>query len=177
MSKVNRVKKKVDTSHVKVFKCPTDVLPVSMRGKINLEGGGKRGQAESDRDKAAKDEETEMFKGYFADVKEYGKSTLSGMAKKQHKSDKLTALGVRPEKKQTMPFKMAIGINDGRERRAARVRSEAKQSGTVLAKSLINAGKRERPDYTADRNSGPNIDVNVRGGVLRLNKDKMIQQD
>lgn len=69
-----------------------------------------------------------------------------------------------------MPFKMAIGITAGRAKRAARVRDDAKQSGTVIAKSLESAGKKQKPVYRKSRNSGPDIDVKVRSGVLRVSK-------
>lgn len=162
----SRPKKKVDTSGVQYFIAPDIKLPEETRGdwRHGTKAKGRHG------DEAGEETAKRTFHDYFSSVKEYGKSSLSGQAAKKHKSDKLVALGVAPKKAQTMPFKMAIGINAGRAKRAARVREDAKQSGTVIAKSLESAGKKQKPVYRKTRNSGPDIDVKVRSGVLRVNK-------
>ena len=164
----NRIKKKVDTSDVEFFSCPTDCLPGEKRKGLK---GTKRGQKGNESDDEGQKERIQ-FQKYFASVKEYGNSTLTGLAKKEHKSDKLTQLGVRPEKKQTMPFKMAIGINAGRAKKAARVRTEAKQSGTVLATSLLNRGSSDRNRRERDPRDGPDIGVSARNGVLRIDRGR-----
>jgi len=193
MTVMKRVKKKVDVSGVKVFVCPVDRLPgeplPGSSSKKRRLGKGQTGDSEKEREAAEREETSKTFQEYFSSVKEYGKSTLSGMAKKKHKvcrlcctvlhvllashaplpsplyhapsntprltflntplphalahalphqSDKLTALGVQPEKTQTMPFKMAMGIIAGREKRAARVRNDAQQVGYCRQPALTS---------------------------------------
>jgi hypothetical protein len=86
MTAMKRVKKKVDMSGVKVFMCPVDRLPGEpLPGSSSKKRRLKAGDSEKEREAAERKQTSKTFQEYFSSVKEYGKSTLSGMAKKKHK--------------------------------------------------------------------------------------------
>jgi len=181
--------KKTDTTKIQIVKCPKIVLPGEdksahepFKSYGSHRGGSNRDNKKiSERDKNIQERirQRTQFDTYFSSVSELGHSALTGQARKSHKSDKLTSLGVRPEKAQTMPFKMKMGILTGKEKRQKRILNEAKQSGLVLSARALGAKVSVASLISSDgRGKGvvekgsfnPDIDVSVRGGVLRMPK-------
>lgn len=108
-------------------------------------------------------------------IREFSSSTFQGQAKIKHKDDKLVKLGAAPMKKQTMPLKMAIGIQKGREKRAAKTLMRAKESGTVLARSKT-ANKDRTNDKSAKSRDSADFNINASGGVLHLDRKRVSQK-
>jgi hypothetical protein len=106
----------------------------------------------------------------FKTVKEFGLTNIHN-SKRKTLEHKLTKLGAPPPKQPTMPFKMKIGILEGRKKREKRTLDEAKQSGQVLAKSKVKTKSSERRPKAHSQH--PDFDVPTRGGVLRLSKSKV----
>ena len=130
-------------SKVKTYKCPVIMGPSAMSGYggsnssssfsnekkrkrskdsdfgIDLFGKADRVQSPIFKQPSRKStsEDRDQFDQYFSDVKSLGNATLKGSAGIKIKDDILTNLGVPPPKKQKIPFKMAIGINEGRRKR------------------------------------------------------------
>lgn len=144
----------------------------SDRGKIRGIDSITNGRNSSKADILERKKEREVFAGYFDDVKTLGKSTLTGIAKKQYNSNKLTALGAYAEKAQRMPFKMQMGLMQGRKKREQRTKDEAKSAGTILAKgtssSSSSAAANQRKRY-----DGPSIDIGTRGGIAHLSSKRL----
>lgn len=121
------------------------------------------------------------------EVKELNAGTFSGMAKKKHKEDVLTKLGVFEPKQQKMPFKMKLGIKHGREKRAKKNVTDARESGVVLSLSAKKAagGKSQQQRYGHDdpRSNSPqkrrNKDdigldtIKTKQGIFHLSKDRL----
>jgi hypothetical protein len=113
----------------------------------------------------------EEFEKYFTDVKNLGSSTYTGEKGKKAKDDILTKLGVAKVKQQKMPFKMRLGINEGRKRRAENMLKKSKDSGTVIARSLMQKPLKKLGD--GSRNHREELDTHVKGGVLHLSKNRL----
>jgi len=185
---------------VKTFICPKDVaIPDRRNNAFNprsAEAGGRSGSLELgkfnthssegssfrsaegskkwDQTKKARQDEV---KGLMSEVKQLSAKTFVGLAKKKHKDDTLTTLGVDAPKKQTMPFKMALGIREGRLKRQLKTIEKSKESGVVLSKNLShksakeeysgkNAGKRSREERDG-------LDVGTKKGVFHLKRSRL----
>lgn len=124
------------------------------------------------------------------EVKELNASTFSGMAKKKHKEDVLTKLGVYAPKPQKMPFKMALGIKHGREKRAKKNVTDARESGVVLSLSAKKAAngksRQERYDRNDSRSTSSSSShkkrnkddigldtIKTKSGIFHLSKDRL----
>jgi len=186
---------------VKTFICPKDVaIPdrrsetsrrrgVEVHGKTGYHESGKNisggstssstfrstgGRNKWDQTKKARQDEV---KGLMNEVKELSAKTFVGLAKKKHKDDALTLLGVDAPKQQTMPLKMALGIREGRFRRQLKTIEKSKESGVVLRKNLThksvkeayvgkNTGKRSREERDG-------LDVGTKKGVFHLKRSRL----
>ena len=101
------------------------------------------------------------------------------MSRIKHKEDKLTKLGAPPPKEQKMPFKMKMGILEGRKKREIKSQERAKESGVVHGKKAFSSsggsssttkklrGKRE------DFEGYGGFDVKTKGGVFHLSKKRL----
>ena len=76
---------------------------------------------------------------------------------------------MNPRKQPTMPFKQKMGILQGREKRREREVLEAKESGRVLA----NQSSSQSKTSAKKRNTDSGLDVQTKGGVLRLSKARL----
>lgn len=110
-------------------------------------------------------------------IREFSSSTLRGQSKLKHKDDKLVKLGAAPKKQQTMPFKMAMGIKTGREKRSSKVIERAKESGRVLAKpSRGSVGKDDDEGVKRPRdNASMDFNIHAKKGVFHLDKKRLPQ--
>lgn len=111
-------------------------------------------------------------------IREFSSSTLRGQSKLKHKDDKLVKLGAAPKKQQTMPFKMAMGIKTGREKRSSKAIERAKESGRVLAKpSRGSGGKDDDEGAKRPRRDDASMDFNIHAkkGVFHLDKKRLPQ--
>lgn len=121
------------------FKCPSFRVPDR---STYLNRSNKRRPDEQSEDSgfnkrsrnAMKQSSYQEQREIMSSIREFGSQALTGMNKKKFKEDKLTKLGAPPPKQQTMPFKMRLGINAGREKRKQKQLELAKESGTVLAR-------------------------------------------
>ena len=150
---------------IKTFKCPEVKLPDTVGRKKILcpSSSSAHGRFKSH---VSEKEERADFERYSSEVKKLGNSTLKGLQAMKVKADVLTELGVPPPKQQKIPFKMAVGIMNGRERRKEKFLKKVKESGQVIAKSLVRKNPKKRTREESDRG----LDANIKGGVLRINK-------
>ena len=178
---------------VKTFVCPKDAgIPTSV-GKLKSvhnddDSGvsyGKYKKGSSYHQKlplSDRQERQEEVKGLMNEVKNLSSQTLSGLKKKKNKDDVLTRLGVDEPKQQTMPFKMALGIRDGRKKRMIKEVDRSKESGVILNKSMtykaineINSSskgnKKRAREEQKERHGG--LDIGTKQGVFRLKKSKL----
>jgi hypothetical protein len=150
---------------VETVYCPTVDLPEDFqrhKKRKHSHHEGSSGNNSSNLDM----NDRKMFQQMFSSVKEFGMTNLE-KSKKKVLENKLTKLGAPPVKQPKMPFKMKMGILEGRKRREKLQLQDARDSGQVLASSLTSKKKNETklkkriPDQ-------PDIDVRTRRGVLRL---------
>jgi hypothetical protein len=130
-------------------------------------GGGGGGRAREN-DSEDNENDKKIFQKIFKSVKEFGLTNME-TSKRRLLDDKLTKLGAPPLKQQKMPFKMKIGILDGRKRREKTQLQEARVSGQVLASSKT---KKDNLKVVKKKSSSqqPDFDVKTKRGVLQLNK-------
>lgn len=134
------------------------------RGDKNIRADGKK-------DVSTKED----LRAAYRDVRELAATTYMGLMKQKHKDDVLTKLGVRAPKEQTMPFKMKMGILEGRKKRQEKIVQRAKESGVILAPLLFSTDNKEE---TKSRNKNksdvaPDLDIHTKGGVFHLSKNKL----
>lgn len=136
--------------------------------------GGERGgvvRVEDSSKKARKEEVLDLMQ----EVKEYSSQTFKGLKKKKHKDDELTRLGVQPPKQQTMPFKMAMGIREGRKKRDMKTIERSKDSGVVLKKGLSYQNIKEK--YSSkdkkSREERDGLDIGTKKGVFHLKRSRL----
>ena len=125
----------------------------------------------------------EEVKQLMCDVKEYSAKSFTGLRKKRLNEDTLTKLGVSPEKQQTMPLKMALGIRDGRNKRLKKQIDRSRESGVVVEKSISHKTIHDTMSNTSSKKKRKRIekserrsafDVGTKGGVLYLSKQRRI---
>jgi hypothetical protein len=152
---------------VETVYCPTVDLPEDFqrhkkRKHFHHEGDGNTSNLDMN--------DRKMFAQMFSSVKEFGMTNLE-KSKKKVLENKLTKLGAPPVKQPKMPFKMKMGILEGRKKREQRQLQDARDSGQVLATSLTSKKKNEREKLKKRALSDqqqPDLDVRTRRGVLRL---------
>jgi hypothetical protein len=157
-------------------KCPDVNVPVSFRGKRK-----RNSSLDDDDDDHARSNQSplrglsdrEEFDKYMSEVKSLGNSTLIGEKGKKAKEDILTKLGVAPVKQQKMPFKMRLGINDGRKRRTENMLKRSKESGTIIARTLMQKATRKMDDRDRGERRRDELDSHVKGGVLHLSNKRV----
>jgi hypothetical protein len=131
----------------KVFVCPVVRLPKKDRdsdGKKRKDYGGfsDRTPRVDDRNNAKRPKsEKVQLREFMGSIKEFSSKSLEGMSKKAHKDDKLTKLGAAPPKQQTMPFKMKMGILQGRKKRKSKEAKDAVEAGIVVANAKLANSK------------------------------------
>ena len=130
-------------------------------------GGAVRPRGGEPRGGAARGEISELM----GSIREFSSSTLTGQSRLKHKDDKLVKLGAAPAKKQTMPFKMAMGIMRGREKRAEKLTARAKESGRVLAVASPRHGA-SAEDRGPARDAA-DFNIQDRRGVLHLDAKRL----
>jgi hypothetical protein len=123
----------------------------------------------------------EEVKELMNDVKTFSSQTFVGQKKKVYKEDKLTNLGIDVPKQQTMPFKMALGVREGRMKRAIKGIERSKESGVVLNKSMTyqkikdaNIGEKEKLNkkrMKEERHGA--FDIGTKQGVMRLKRSRL----
>ena len=158
--KSKKTNKSSGGASVPTIVCPEVKLPDYIKKRKN-----DNYDREVKNEKNKKSKEDVDFRTMFASVKELGATQLTGLAKKNHKEDRLTKLGAPPAKQPTMPFGQKMGILAGRKKREKRMILQAKQSGVVLAKKNKNNDDRKR----VKKDKG--FDVHTKRGVLHLKKD------
>ena len=151
---------------VLTVKCPADFpssQTSSLKRKRPIEG-----ESTSSNRKKERERDRAEFSAFFADAKQLGESTLRGLAGIKVKDDILTKLGVPAPKQQKMPFKMAIGIMNGRAKRLEKRLQKAKETGQVVATSLQKKKEKKRDVDSI----GSGLDGNIKGGVLHINQKR-----
>lgn len=138
--------------------CPTTELPEDY-----LNSRSKKKRKHIEETDQQQQNERQIFQRIFKTVKEFGLTNIQ-TSKKKILDDKLTKLGAPPVKQQKMPFKMKMGILEGRKKREKRQIQEARVSGQVLSTKK----KKETKVSKKSSNGQPDFDVKTRGGVLRL---------
>ena len=149
------------SEEVKRFVCPEVSLPSQPKKTSEPRGSG--------RSVANKTNEREEFQAMRRAVTEFRKSSLTGLSRANHKADKLTTLGVPAPPVQKMPFRMRIGIEKGREKRAEKATKSNKLSGKVEASSL----KVQRVDSKSNHDRAQNFGLKTSRGVLHLERNKL----
>ncbi len=110
------------------------------------------------------------FNQIFEEVKELGRSSLTGIKGKKHKEDILTKLGAPPVKAQKMPFKMKIGLMMASEKRNRKEIEQSKESGVVLSKNKLNHKNDKKYEKRPNKDRG--IDnIRTKGGIYYLPKN------
>ena len=117
------------------------------------------------------EKDTEMTE-LMSSIREFSSSTFKGQSRLKHKDDKLVKLGAAPAKQQTMPFKMAMGIRRGREKRAQKEITNAKESGRVLA---VNRGPGIQTESLTKRtkDKDPDFNIHSKKGVFHLDRKRI----
>ena len=166
---MNEKKRKVET-----FYCPIVELPEDFQGKNKKSKklNDRNSNKERERERGEGREEIndrEIFQKIFNSVRDFGTSN-SHNSKKKSLDDKLTKLGAPPIKQQKMPFKMRVGILEGRKKREEYQKKEAKSSGQILAIKSKNSSKLKRKEKNLNQ---PDFDIKTKRGVLRLSKARL----
>ena len=156
---------------VLTVKCPEVTFPDSFSSSSSKRKRSLEDSSGGDSRKKEREKEREEFNAFFAETRQLGQSTLRGLAGIKVKDDALTKLGVPAPKQQKMPYKMAIGIINGRIKRQEKKLQRAKETGQVMATSLLK--KKEKKRDTEDIDSG--LDGNVKGGILHINQKRYQQ--
>ena len=146
------------------------------------------GSSSSKRRYSDGDQKREEISSIFSSVKEFSSTSFLGIKKKQHKEDKLTALGAPAVKQQKMPFKLRIGLDTASKKREIKNALKARDSGVVLAaKSTKNRNDRGRRDSSTnerskpgrasgksrDRDESSSFGINTKSGVMHLSKKRL----
>jgi hypothetical protein len=139
----------------------------SSKGARVRDGGNGRGNARENGPEENEDDK-KIFQKIFKSVKEFGLTNME-TSKRKLLDEKLTKLGAPPLKQQKMPFKMKIGILDGRKRREKAHVQDARVSGQVLASSKIKKDNLKVKKKSSSSQQ-PDFDVKTKRGVLQLNK-------
>ena len=106
-------------------------------------------------------------KSVWSSVAELGASGFEGSQRKQWEGGQLAALGaIVKGKSQRMPFKMYLGVTKAREKRAAKVEEEARQSGVVRPLKKKKSKDRKREDRAQDEP----VPHNIRGAVMHVER-------
>lgn len=106
-------------------------------------------------------------KSVWSSVAELGASGFEGSQRKQWEGGQLAALGaIVKGKSQRMPFKMYLGVTKAREKRAAKVEEEARQSGVVRPVKKKKSKDRKREDRAQDEP----VPHNIRGAVMHVER-------
>ena len=124
--------------------------------------------------------EQKELKKMIESVKDLAATTYEGMERKNYLNKKS---GTAPIKAQKMPFKMRIGIKEGREKRLAKAINSARESGVVLPTSTVNKlksshGSGKEPKRMSHEHSNPKGLDGLRStnGVFRLSKKRLPQK-
>ena len=179
---------------VKTFVCPADApVPTGLldRGEKKRErpaqADGEPGRRTDHKHQQNKKLKTGLpeISDIMTEIREFSSSTFRGQAKMKHKDDKLVRLGALPKAQQTLPLKMALGIQRGREKREAKALLRSKQSGTILAQPRKDSKDKDRsgggggsrdqdePKRRRGLDVAPDIDVGAKRGVLHLSRAKL----
>jgi hypothetical protein len=165
---------KVDTSNNKSYSNTFVTKSSQSSTTLNSKKGWFENKNEEASSKKARKEEVV---GLMNEVKDFSSQTLKGLQKKKRKEDVLTNLGVAPVKEQTMPFKMAIGIREGRRKRDLKSIERSKDSGVVLQKGLTVKNIKEK--YVSknikkrSREERDGLDVGTKQGVFHLKRSRI----
>lgn len=154
----------------KRFVCPDVTVPTKRNNDNYKSNDNKKNNTNSNDSKfknrlIEKNAERKEFSDIFNSIKELASTQYVGMNKKKFKEDKLTKLGAAPVKQQKMPFKMKIGILKGREKKIKKLQDQAKESGVVLSKDLLQKNKKNKNNNVSNQ---PNLDVKTKSGVLHI---------
>lgn len=104
----------------------------------------------------------------YKSVVELGATKFEGWKRKQFEQSKIQKLGAREQKNQKMPFQMLKGIRAKRIKIEKLRETDAKNEGVVTAKK-----KKARQNGVHKKKSNSGLDVNVRGGVMRIPKSML----
>ena len=159
---------------VKRFMCPEVSVPTKINKTLKpndiSDNSPQRNDNRFNNRLQEKTAERKEFSNIFNSIKELASTQYVGMNKKKFKEDKLTKLGAAPVKQQKMPFKMKIGIVKGREKKMKKIQEQAKESGVVLSKNLLEQSKKIKKNNMSNQ---PNLDVRTKSGVLHINKKRI----
>jgi hypothetical protein len=175
---------------IEYHKCPEVSVPeknYDRQRRDPISDSSSSGRSQVQQKKEAYKKARKTFDGYFDSVKELGKSALTGLAAKRHKSDILVELGGKAMAEQKMPFKMKMGIIQGRKNRERKKVNEIKESGEILAKSFGRKSSETGTDdgpgrgrssgrgssQNEDKSGGPVGGPRMKRGVFHLNKERI----
>ena len=152
---------------VKTVVCPEVKVPEKVKSSINKQTE-KWKQTKSEADQTLSKKEIASI---FGEIKDLAATSFVGKSRLKHKEDILTKLGAAPVKQQKMPFKMRMGILEGKRKREAKIVSRAKESGVVLSTQKKTTEKK-----AAKKNRSrdvPKINIGTKGGILHLNRSNI----
>lgn len=162
---------------VKTFKCPEVRLPDDLintgKKKRKLDHFKEDDGHYKTKFKNEINDDRISFEKTFSAIKKINGSTLTGLSRIKHKGDKLSKLGVPPPKQPTMPFKMKIGIEQGRKKRASKQLEYAKTSGLVTAQKSQKSSNSKSKEFSRK----DDFEVRTYGGVLKVNKNQMFSRN
>lgn len=153
---------------VLTVKCPEDSPISTYTSSLKRKRPTEESTSSSISRKKEREKDRAEFNAFFAEAKQLGDTTLRGLAGIKVKDDVLTKLGVPAPKQQKMPFKMAIGIMNGRAKRLEKRLKRAKETGQVVATSLLKKKEKKRDVDSI----GSGLDGNIKGGILHINQKR-----
>jgi Domain of unknown function (DUF4602) len=175
----NATSSKRKRREIEVVSCPSD-FPISSRN-LGTKSPGPRASREQNSlgvqgDNAADGASTRRPKQRLLDwrdtakeIRSLGATSFVGQEKRNFQEEQYEKLTGRTKKKHSVPLPIARGIKKAAEKRLARQIQEAKESGTILPKSM-NKKKKKAVDNTA-RIHGPAPSVGfMKKGVLKVHK-------
>jgi Domain of unknown function (DUF4602) len=161
-----------------VVSCPSD-FPISSRN-LGTKSSGPRPSGEhhsleapgnntSDASARQPKERLLDWRDTAKEIRSLGATAFVGQEKRNFQEEQYKLLTGRSKKKHSVPLPIARGIKKAAEKRLARQIQEAKESGTILPKSM-NKKKKKAVDNTA-RIHGPAPSVGFMSkGVLKVKK-------
>jgi hypothetical protein len=172
----NATKSKRTRREIEVVSCPSD-FPISSRNLgANSSGPRERHSSRAHGDNTTDGASARQPKQHLLDwsdtakeIRSLGATAFVGQEKRSFQEEQYEKLTGRSKKKHAVPLPIARGIKKAAEKRLARQIQEAKESGTILPKSM-NKKKKKAMDNTA-RIHGPAPSVGfMKKGVLKVRR-------
>ena len=157
---------------IQVVSCPSD-FPISARNLGTKPSQEREASSNQDGDDRAAQQQAKKqlldWRETAKEIRSLGATTFEGKQKRNFRDEEYEFLTARKRKKQSVPLKIAQGVKKAADKRLEKKMKEARESGTVLPKSLTK--KQKKPVDKTARIHGPAPGVGfMKKGVLRVNK-------